>query len=342
MKDLIYYPNFESTDLDWLKFALLYIDKLNPIIPETGDKQRSELYRKLMGETDLIQIHRPDFDEGYSSSLDAIDIAERIKNDPYRFDLKLNHVNAIRIWQDKKYQAYKIYQEKFSYDWERYCIDNNFAQKTDGGLLISEQLGNIYMTVLANTIADKRGKSPITDKSTIDSLSLFVKTKAPTQTKELSNAKGIIELKLPAKIRQISLDDIIKARNAKGFKKSMKAFHSELDKFYKGVEAGKTSSDFVESYNSSLSDFTDNILSISIDTVNFALGAGMLIASPAYTQTEFFKTVVLAGTGLVVKSTSSLHNTWRNTESKRHCRRYLTQISRLRYSRLSNLKPQIV
>lgn len=330
MKDLIYYPNFESTNLEWLKFALLYVDKLNPIIPLTGDRQRSNLYDKLLGETDLIQIHRPEYQEGYSSSLDAIDIVERIMHDPYRFDWKLRHFNAIRVWQEKTNQTFKIYQEKFSYDWEIFCLDNNFAQRVDGGLLISEQLGTLYMTVLANTISDSRGKSPITDKPSIDSLSFFLKTKAPTETKLLSNAKSVVELKLPANIKSIDINEIIKIRKSKNFKRNMKAFHSELDSFYKNIENGKTENEFVENYNNALSDFTEHFLSLSIDTTTFGLGAGILLKSPGYTETEFFKTIVVAGTGLVVKSGISLHKTWKNTKTKRHCRRYLTQITRLR------------
>ena len=38
MEELIYYPGFEVSNEDWLKFALLYLDKLNPIIPESGEK----------------------------------------------------------------------------------------------------------------------------------------------------------------------------------------------------------------------------------------------------------------------------------------------------------------
>ena len=37
MKELIYYPSFEVRNREWLKFALLYIENLNPIIPESGD-----------------------------------------------------------------------------------------------------------------------------------------------------------------------------------------------------------------------------------------------------------------------------------------------------------------
>jgi hypothetical protein len=39
LKKLIYYPSFEAEDINWLKFALLYIDVLKPIIPRSGDAQ---------------------------------------------------------------------------------------------------------------------------------------------------------------------------------------------------------------------------------------------------------------------------------------------------------------
>lgn len=330
MKDLIYYPNFESTNNDWLKFALLYIEKLNPIIPPTGDSKRSNLYIQLINETDLIHIHRPEYHDGYTSSLDAIDIAERIAKTPERFDLFFGQMNSVRHWQDKHQQTYKLYEEKFSHDWEWFCLENKFAQKIDGGLLISEQLGTLYMVVLANTIADSKGKSPITDKINIDKLSYFLKSKAPTPCKELSNAKSIIELKLPAKLKSIPFEQIIKLRNSKDFKNQLKSFHSELDNFYKNIENGQTEVDFVNKYNSVLSDFTENIFSLGFETTNFVLGADMLLQSPAYTETEFFKTILLAGTTLVVKSGFSLQKTWKNSKPKRHCRRYITQLARLK------------
>jgi hypothetical protein len=36
--ELIYYPGFEVQNPDWLKLALLYIDRLDPIIPVSDDK----------------------------------------------------------------------------------------------------------------------------------------------------------------------------------------------------------------------------------------------------------------------------------------------------------------
>ena len=330
MQDLIYYPNFESTNQSWLKFALLYVDSLNPIIPPSGEAALSNLYRKLRNETDLLNFHRPQYDDGYKSTLDAIDIVERIMKTPERFDSFFNNeINPVHSWQDKSKFNYKLYEEKFSHEWNWFCKENKFAEETSGGLLISEQLGTLYMVVLANTIADKNGKSIITDNKTNDKLSFFLKSTAPKITEEITNAQAVINLEIPTKLENITFDEIIKLRASPNFKKYLKAFHSELNRFYENIEQEKTEQDFVDKYKNSLSDFTENILSLSIDTLSFSLGAGILLNSPNYTNSDFFKTIVLTSISLIVKSGFSLNKTWKNTEPKRHCRRYLSSLTEL-------------
>lgn len=331
MQKLIYYPNFESTNLNWLKFALLYVDKLQPIIPPEGDRARSDLYRHLMDSTDLIDVHRPRYEESYNSTLDAIQVVETIMRAPIRYDWKFRHHNIVSIWQNPDKQEYKLYEQKFSYDWEAFCIENGFAQRTDGGVLISEALGNLYMTILANTIAEAKNISPITDKANIDSLSVFAKRKAPVITEKAEFAQSVISLKLPAGLSNIHIDDIINLRNSKNFRDSLKAFHSELESFQTGVENG-TAEQFIERYNNVYSAFIENMLVFGTDATIFGLGVALLLQAPEYTDTKFFKEVVAAGAGLTVKSTYSLNKTWANTKSKRHCRRYIANLTKLPYS----------
>lgn len=45
MRELIYYPSFEVRNREWLKFALIYLEYLDPIIPESGDVHLSDEYR---------------------------------------------------------------------------------------------------------------------------------------------------------------------------------------------------------------------------------------------------------------------------------------------------------
>lgn len=63
MKDLIYYPRFESRDENWLKFALLYMENFIPIIPSRGRIFLSTNYQKLIDETDLVQPYEPNINK---------------------------------------------------------------------------------------------------------------------------------------------------------------------------------------------------------------------------------------------------------------------------------------
>src|ERR1039457_1576248 len=86
MRQLIYYPGFEVMDVEWLKFALLYLDKLSPIIPYSADIFLSDTHRMLAEETDLISPHRPSYEEGDNATRDAMDKIESILQHPERYE----------------------------------------------------------------------------------------------------------------------------------------------------------------------------------------------------------------------------------------------------------------
>lgn len=43
MKELLYYPGFEIKNETWLKFALLYLDHISPIIPYINASEKDYL-----------------------------------------------------------------------------------------------------------------------------------------------------------------------------------------------------------------------------------------------------------------------------------------------------------
>jgi hypothetical protein len=73
MKKLIYYPNFEPPNLTWLKFALLYLDKLESIVPLERQHLISDDYRRLMNETDLVGMYSPSYNETERASVKAVE-----------------------------------------------------------------------------------------------------------------------------------------------------------------------------------------------------------------------------------------------------------------------------
>jgi hypothetical protein len=329
MKQLIYYPNFESTNETWLKFALLYYNTIKPIIPHSGDKSLSELHHKIADETNLIEPYRPDYKQGYYSTLDAIDIAERLIDDPYKYDIVTGEYNIIKYWRNPANMTYKIYEEKYSHEWEMFCLSNNFGKSVNGGLLISDKLGALYMTVFANTIADAEGIPAITDQKKIYDLSFFLRKQTTKPIKEINNVKSILELKLPKNLNELSFDKIIKLRNTPDFQKSLNAFHRELDNFYENIEGGGSNSKFVTSYQDAFSDYTGQFLKLSADSFKFGLGTSLLLTSRVHAINDILNTVLAGGIVLTITGVTSIRTTWKNTTTKRYCRRYLASLENL-------------
>ena len=53
-----YYPGFEAQDINWLKFALLYLDELRPIVPMIPYNRETYLSThtiQIIEETNLIR-----------------------------------------------------------------------------------------------------------------------------------------------------------------------------------------------------------------------------------------------------------------------------------------------
>src|SRR5436309_2975293 len=154
VREVIYYPGFEVANRDWLKFALLYLDKLDPIIPFTGDPYLSEQFRRLVSETDLISIHRPDAAEGRSATLDALDSVERVLRNPGRYKPVFGTADITQKWKDPRKQTATLFREKFTDAWESFCVARKLGRRTDDGLLIAADVALLYMTLLAQIIAD--------------------------------------------------------------------------------------------------------------------------------------------------------------------------------------------
>lgn len=61
MKKFIYYPNLEPPNTEWLKFSILYLEKFESIVPYSRQHLISDDYRKLLNETDLVEMYSPEY-----------------------------------------------------------------------------------------------------------------------------------------------------------------------------------------------------------------------------------------------------------------------------------------
>lgn len=329
MNKLIYYPSFEVYDNNWLKFALLYIEELKPIIPWSGEKYLSDFHKKLYNETDLIKPYIPEYDESQEATFIATEEIEKIFRNPENYSSIFRVNNVIQKWKNRALFDFVLFGEKYSYDLERFCIKNGIGERCDDGVIIPKELGMIYMTILAQVIADKNSISPITDRSGLDKYSIFIRQENRCTNGIITVAQDTLECKLPSNLHKIPLDDIIRFRNKRGFKKKLNAFHSELEKYYKSKENNQTAYDFENSLGSFWGDFFSDFIQIGIDLVSFSLKAWISVSSGAPVAAN----TVIDGATMLTRNTIRIKNTWNNTKSKRYCRKYLSNISRLNPTR---------
>lgn len=140
-------------------------------------------------------------------------------------------------------------------------------------------------------------------------------------------AKSIFNLVIPANISEISFGKIIACRNKRGFKERLHAFHSELDSYVTQVENGEARGDFISTRGSALSEFSDEIASLSTKVVPLALGIWILLSR--YETGVPFSKELATGTAFVVGSVISIRNKWKHTRVKRLTRKYLAALTKL-------------
>ncbi|MCK5677578.1 MAG: hypothetical protein KAH72_03805 [Flavobacteriaceae bacterium] len=324
MNNLIYYPNFESSDLEWLKFALIYIDNFSPIIPDSGDKYLSELYKKLNNETDLLNLHRPSYDQGHRATSKAIRFVTKVIKNPYLYIEQLNSVNAVREWKNLENQTYTLFDEKYTGEWRYFCKDNKLIQDSKNGLLISKNLGELYMTFLAQEVAYQLEASPITDKRYLDNLSITLRTKDVSNDNKIEVAKSIIEYQLPLDFRKLDIDDIIKIRNNPDFKSKQLAFHKELNKTYDSIGNAIEPEKFINSYRRTLNDWTTELGKFGIEMVTFGLSAYILMNNDMANTADYL--AKMGELGITMLGGYSLVKNMNQDTDRKYCRQYLTEI----------------
>jgi hypothetical protein len=329
---LIYYPGFEITDADWAKFALLYLDSLSPIVPFAGDRHLSKSFRKLREETDLIVVHRPNYHDGKRATLDALDQVEKILMHPERYRDIFKRQKLVSAWKRPQSHKIELFHDKYTEDWEKFCISQKLATPSKNGIYISKDLADVYMTILAQAIADSNGASVITDNRSLDTYSVFIRKADHADQGVFQTAQGVFNLKLPRNLTNISLDAVIMHRNRPGFRQKQRAFRRALNEALSDAEKGGSPEKFLNSLGSAWSDLSDDILKVGTGTVTFGLGVWLVLASPSVDMlVDMLKVAkeVAAGTTLAVGSIVGVRNVWRNTNTKRLARRFVSDLKKI-------------
>ena len=246
MKDMIYYPGFETRDENWLKFALLYFDTLRPIIPYTIYSEKrylSDTFQYVMGEADLIKPYRPEYEEGFHASTLACEEFEKFLLHPERYGSYFYGSKSgahIEKWKNQNYQDCTLFSGKYSQIFFDFCINNNIATPCREGIRISNDLAFVYMRILADIISKRHEYEMITD---VQKYSRYLINKDLTVSREnqkrIRVAQNNIEFSLPANLNHIPLEQFVQLRKDRSFNIARKAYMSQIEQLIAHQESGE-------------------------------------------------------------------------------------------------------
>ena len=327
MENLVYFPTFEPPTPNWLKFALLYVENFNPIIPLSGMEHLSTDYRRVIDNTDLIEPYMPRYDQGDRASIKTVEFIERIDRNPDWYSSLFRRADISRVIRNDQQRNFKIFEEKFSMTFGNFCVQNGFGEMTDGGINVTEEMAFIFMSFLAEEIAFEEGKSIITDNHKFDNFLSHRRVIPRNVITRNSFAQGVIGLSIPRNIAEIPIQNIIEFRNRN--REKIRAFNIELNNSLNNVQAGITERDFVERFNNIYSELTSDILSQGTGIVTIPLATYILLQNPIVSSAEYINQII-GGLGLILTAKITIESRWKEIVNAHNCKRYLTNLERLR------------
>lgn len=326
MNNLFYYPSFEVEREDWLKFALLYIGKLKPIVPINERPRLSSQTRLLLDETDLLDFHHPSSEEAYRASLDAFTVIESLLKSPERYFRTFHTRRISDVFRDTNTHTSTLFQEKYTYEFERFCLDEGLATDTNRGILMSDELINIYMTLLANIISENNHTSAVTDSNEMEKYNVLLRRSPSPSANRINIAKSTINLALPTNLENISLETIIQLRNNNDFRAMIDSFHRELDAYITSLENNNYDENFVEHLNRNLFDIRSELAQLGPNLFSFSLGF-WFVFNGSVDFKDVFGTALIGGA--VTASVSKISRQLRNNRDARFTRKYLATLGKI-------------
>lgn len=330
MKKLIYYPAFEPTDETWIKYGLLFLERVYPIVPIRGRRKVSDSFRKLMDHTDLFKQIEVDILDSSNASTKAIIELESVVSAPQRYSHIMGLDNILEIWQNPVFWTAKLYREKYSTQFLSFCLDNGLAGESDEGVNISESLAAFYMTFLVNEISWRNNYMPITDEPRSNNMSTYLRSREIASRDMFYALRSTIQLYLPTDINNILVESIIDFRNRSQIQQLRNSLNTHFEMFYRGVEDAFTPMDYIRELKRINVEYIKEIVATFGTVTSIALIGTHILA---HNQHDIFEYVLEFGAevaGLTV-STIAFKQAWNADRHRRDARRFFTELSSLKF-----------
>jgi hypothetical protein len=321
IKNLIYFPYFEPSNDEWLKFSLLYLDEFRPIIPSNKREDVTSQYNKIIEETDLIKPYSPDYPQGENASTKSLEELDKYLSNPDFYKAQFNNQSILKKWRNKDKWTSLIYKEKFSTQFENFCIENKLGKKHQDGILVKKEVSHIFMSNLATEISKSLNSSIITDSEKFTNYANYKQSSELINKEKNDLAESIIKLQVPTNLKEIDFKMLIKFRNEN--RELIKKFNQELNKFEININE-VNSINFLLQFEEIYKEIISKIAFIGAGTTLATLSIlSMFDNSGSLIEEGIEASAELLGTGM------TFGEILKETQNKRQCVKYFANLKKL-------------
>lgn len=227
MKTYIYYPGMEVRDELWLKFALLYLERLAFVFTVSEKSGLTALLQTLEQETDLL-AERPDatFFAAITPQLES-QLSSLLAPDFVRHKVFGNKELIGRWRQPANHDCFCPAQAGL----ERlhgFCLAHGFASREEGGFRMARRFANLLSMRLAREWALANEGALITDHDYLDRLLHLLESRYHNRGgQDCFHLE--IPLQVPTHLADIPFAELIALRGRSGFRQQLAEFNQALD-----------------------------------------------------------------------------------------------------------------
>ncbi|MFB2827335.1 hypothetical protein [Aeromonas veronii] len=227
MKTYIYYPGMEVRDELWLKFALLYLERLAFVFTVSEKSGLTALLDTLQQQTDLL-AERPDaaFFAAITPQLES-QISGLVATDFVRHKVFGNKELIGRWRQEANHDCFCPGQAGLQ-RLHGFCLTHGFATRDEGGIRMARRFANLISMRLAREWALANDGALITDHDYLDRLLHLLESRYHNRGgQDCFHLE--IPLQVPTHLGEISFAELIALRGRSGFRQQLAEFHLALD-----------------------------------------------------------------------------------------------------------------
>ena len=269
----LYYPHINLTNKNWLKYAVLYWDKISRIVPASVQASDSEDIIRLRSEIGFVEDYRPEqwavsrtaqrFFEWFARHADDPAMREyyemRYGMPPYHLHRLHRHRRPHGDLSDTLHAAALangtyIHVDKLDRELKEFLFATGIALPGENEwrdwVRIDTEVGLLYMSYLARTISAETSRAVITDQLAMFATSEVIASSiARTPHEELQHRMGtlLVAAYAPSDMNSVTFDQLIAFRQK--YDAERKAFFDHVDGLCRSIPAVKSEADFRDALN---------------------------------------------------------------------------------------------